>query len=86
MLPLAHYELLFIDPVLPAWLPEVVVRGLRVGEATATLRCWRTADGRTDFEVLHKQGTLRIVRQPPPESLTAGIGDRLHAMLDTMMR
>ena len=86
MLPLAHYELLFIDPVLPAWLPEVVVRGLRVGEATATLRCWRTAEGRTDFEVLHKQGTLRIVRQPPPESLTAGIGDRLHAMLDTMMR
>ena len=50
-----------------------------------TLRCWRNGDGRTDFEVLHKQGTLRIVRQPPPESLTAGVGDRLHAMLDTVM-
>jgi glycogen debranching enzyme len=86
VIPLARYELLLIDPVLPAWLPEIVVRGLRVGEASLTLRCWRTADGRSDFEVLHKHGTLRIVRQPPPQSLTAGVGDRLHAMLDTLMR
>ena len=86
MVPIAHYELLLIDPVLPAWLPEVVVRGLRVGHATLTLRCWRGAGGRTEYEVLHKQGTVRIVRQPPPESLTVGAGDRLHAMIETMMR
>jgi glycogen debranching enzyme len=86
VLPVAHYELLVIDPQLPAWLPDLVVRGLRVGEATVTLRCWRNGDGRTDYEVLHKQGTLRIVRQPPPESLTAGLGDRFHAMLETVMR
>jgi glycogen debranching enzyme len=86
MLPVAHYELLLIDPGLPAWLPDLVVRGLRVGQATVTLRCWRTEDGSTDFDVLHKQGTLRIVRQPPPESLTAGAGDRLHAMVETIMR
>jgi hypothetical protein len=83
--PLAHYELLFIDPVLPTWLPDVVVRGLRVGQATVTLRCWRNADGHTDFEVLHKRGTLRIVRQPPPESQTAGLGDRLHALVETLL-
>ena len=47
MVPIAHYELLLIDPVLPAWLPEVVVRGLHVGHATLTLRCWRGAGGRT---------------------------------------
>ena len=29
------------------------------------------ADGRS-FEVLHKRGTLHVVRQPPPESLTRG--------------
>jgi glycogen debranching enzyme len=86
ILPLARYELLMIDPVLPHWLPEVVVRGLRVGQATVTLRCWRTADGRSDFEILHKHGTLRVIRQPPPESLTAGVGDRMHALLDTVMR
>jgi glycogen debranching enzyme len=84
LLPLARYELLIIDPVLPAWLPEVVVRGLRVGPAAVTLRCWRTADGHTDFEVLHKHGTLRVIRQPPPESLTAGIADRLRGVLETV--
>jgi hypothetical protein len=86
MVPVAHYEVLLIDPSLPAWLPDLVVRGLRVGQASVTLRCWRDADGRTGFEILHKQGTLRIVRQPPPESLTAGLGDRLHAMLETIVR
>jgi glycogen debranching enzyme len=85
MLPLAHAELLVIDPVLPAWLPELIVRGLRVGRATVDLRATRTGDGRTDFEVLHKQGTLRIVRQPPPESLTAGTADRLHGVFDTVV-
>ena len=34
VMPLAPYELLLIDPALPAWLPEIVVRGLRVGQAT----------------------------------------------------
>ena len=86
ILPLAHYELLVIDPALPAWLPEVIVRGLRVGEATVTLRCWRNENGRTEFEVLKKHGTLRIVRQPPPESLTAGVADRLHGVLETVTR
>jgi hypothetical protein len=72
------------DPALPAWLPEIIVHGLRVGHATVTLRCWRNEKGRTEFEVVRKQGTLKIVRQPPPESLTAGIGDRLHKIVETV--
>ncbi len=84
IVPFAHYELLLLDPVLPPWLPELIIRDLRVGRATVTLRAWRDENGATDFEVLHKRGTLRIVRQPPPESLTAGIGDRLHALFDTI--
>jgi glycogen debranching enzyme len=84
-LPLAHAELLVIDPVLPAWLPDLIVRGLRVGRATVDLRAYRTDGGRTEFDVLHTQGTLRIVRQPPPESLTAGAGDRLHGLFDTVV-
>lgn len=84
IVPFAHYELLFVDPVLPSWLPELIVRNVRVGQAVVTLRAWRTDDGTTDFEVLHKRGTLRVVRQPPPESLSAGLGDRLHALLETI--
>jgi glycogen debranching enzyme len=85
MLPLAHAELLVIDPVLPPWLPELVVRSLRVGRATVSLRVRRDDAGRTDFEVLHKHGTLRVLRQPPPESFTAGPGDRVHALFDTVV-
>lgn len=84
IVPFAHHELLLVDPVLPSWLPELIVRDMRVGQAMVTLRAWRNDNGTTDYEVLHKRGTLRIVRQPPPESLTAGIGDRLHALLDTI--
>jgi hypothetical protein len=83
-MPLAPYELLLIDPALPAWLPEIVVRGLRVGHATVTLRCWRTDAGRSEYEVVNKQGTLRIVRQPPPESLTAEVSDRLRGIFETV--
>lgn len=86
IVPVAHYQLLMIDPVLPSWLPDLTVTNLRVGDATITLKAWRTADGRTDFDVPHKRGTLRVLRQPPPESLTAGFGDRLHAILDTIMQ
>ena len=31
LLPLAPAETLIVDPVLPTWMPEVIVRGLRVG-------------------------------------------------------
>jgi glycogen debranching enzyme len=85
LLPLAQADVLIIDPVLPSWLPELVVRGLRVGRATISLRAWNDGAGRTEFEVLHTHGTLRVLRQPPPESLTAGAGDRLHALFDTVV-
>ena len=49
----------------------MVLRGLRVGDATVTLRFWRDEDGASNWEVLHQQGTLHIVRQPAPESLSA---------------
>jgi glycogen debranching enzyme len=85
LLPIAAADTLLIDPALPEWAPEIVVRGLRVGGATITLRCWRDED-RSKWEVLHKRGTLHVVRQPAPESLSAGIGDRAGALLDTLLR
>jgi glycogen debranching enzyme len=84
ILPLAHYEMLIVDPVLPDWIPEIVIRNLRVGHASLTLRAWRAESGKTEFDVLNKQGTLRVVRQPPLESLTASVSDRLHGLVESL--
>jgi glycogen debranching enzyme len=83
LVPLAPVHTLLLDPVLPAWLPELVLRDLRVGSAKVTLRVWREGD-ESKWDVLHKTGTLHIVRQPPPESLTAGLRDRLSGLLQSI--
>ena len=83
VLPLAPIRTLLIDPVLPSWLPELVLRNLRVGDATVTLRFWRDGE-KAKWEVLHKTGRLHILRQPPPESLTARLGDRLSGALQSI--
>ena len=85
LLPLAPYELLIVDPALPDWLPELVMHDLRVGAASVTLRFWRNADGTSHFDVVRQRGKLRIVRQPPPESLFAGAGDRFSALVETVL-
>ena len=86
LLPLAQYETLVLDPALPSWLPEIIVHDLRVGQARATLRFWREADGSSTFEVLRKHGTLRVVRQPPPESVEAGLAPRVKGVVETVVR
>ena len=72
--------------MLPEWLPEVIVHNLRVGGARVTLRCWRDAAGTSRFDVLNKTGTLHVVRQPPPESLEAGLAQRTTAAIETALR
>ncbi|MFL5577431.1 MAG: glycogen debranching N-terminal domain-containing protein [Gemmatimonadaceae bacterium] len=83
--PVAPLQMLVVDPVLPDWLPEVVLHGLRLGPATATLRFWRDERGASHAEVLHKRGTLHLLRQPPIESLSAGVKDRFSALADGML-
>jgi hypothetical protein len=56
-----------VDPALPTWIPVLILREVRVGDAKATLRFWREEDGPSKWEVLHQQGKLHIVRQPAPE-------------------
>ena len=85
LLPLASIQTLVIDPVLPDWLPEIVLHNLRVGAATVTLRCWSDDEGGTQWEVLHRRGTLRILRQPPPESQTATTGERVLAVFESLL-
>ena len=45
------------------------------------LRFSRRQDGHTEIDVLRKRGPLHVVRQPPPESLEAGLRDRFMAIL-----
>jgi glycogen debranching enzyme len=83
--PVAALDLLVVDPVLPPWLPEVTVERLRIGGATATLRFYRDPAGGSHVEVSRKRGTLHVVKQPPPESLTAGVADRFTALVDRLL-
>ncbi|HET8548683.1 MAG TPA: amylo-alpha-1,6-glucosidase, partial [Bryobacteraceae bacterium] len=80
--PLAPLDALAIDPALPEWLPDVTLHGLAVGGARVTLRFHRDADGSSTYDVVHKEGTLHILRQPSPDSLRAGAWDRLKALIE----
>ena len=82
--PVAPLQLLVVDPALPQWLPEIVLKNLKLGDARATLRFWRDPDGACHAEVLEKTGTFRMVKQPPPESLSVGIADRFSALVDSL--
>ena len=83
--PVALLDTLVVDPVLPTWLPEIVLHNLRVGGATATIRFWRGRDGNSHAEVIHKRGTLHLIKQQPPESLSASWTDRFSALADRVL-
>jgi len=83
--PVAPLSLLVMDPVLPEWLPAVILDGLRLGGATMKLRFWREADGAAHGEILHKRGDVHLLRQPPLESLSARTADRFRAFVDAIL-
>jgi len=49
-LPDAQQSKLYIDPMLPGWLPDLVVSDLRVGKHVFDISFWRD-DDETKFEV-----------------------------------
>ncbi len=51
---------LFVDPLLPAWLPDVTLLDLRVGEQSFDIRFWRDGET-TEYEVL-KGNAKAVVR------------------------
>jgi glycogen debranching enzyme len=83
--PYAPLKMLLVDPYLPGWLPEITLRGLRVGQAAADIRFFRKDDGKSDYEVLDMRGTVHVVRQPSPWSLTASFGERLKDALTSLL-
>jgi hypothetical protein len=47
----------------------VTVHGLRVGEATVSLRFERNRDGSTSVDVFEKKGTLVVTEVAPPQEV-----------------
>jgi glycogen debranching enzyme len=83
--PYAPMDVLFLDPRLPDWLPEITVEGLRIGKAVVTLRFKRKSNGDTDYSVVDLTGSLHIIRQPTPWSLTSGWAERTRDLVDSFM-
>ena len=78
-------NLLFLDPHLPDWLPEITLKRLHVGAAVLTIHFFREANGVSNYEVLSKEGTVHVVRQPSPWSLTANFGERVKDLLNSVL-
>jgi glycogen debranching enzyme len=56
-LPDAPRNKLYVDPLLPEWLPDITIRDLRVGRHKFDIRFWRESE-RTEFEVLNGNASL----------------------------
>lgn len=83
--PYAPLNLLVVDPQLPAWLPELTVKRLRVGGATVSIRFYRKPSGASSYAVQEKEGTLHVVRQPSPWSLRATSWERFRDVLVSLL-
>jgi len=59
----APHGRLYVAPMLPSWLPNVTLSGLRIGATTVTLRFWREAE-ETRWEPTDIQGQLEIEQRP----------------------
>ena len=81
----APLRALIVDPELPEWLPELTLRGLRVRDATVTIHFKRDASGHTDYQIIERKGRLHVLRQPSPQALDVGPGQRLRDLVESLM-
>jgi glycogen debranching enzyme len=75
--PIAPLGVLLVYPELPAWLPDITVTNLRVGQSVLTLQFRRQPDGTTEHRVLARQGRVRVLREPPDNSVRHGLVRKL---------
>jgi glycogen debranching enzyme len=85
MRPIAPLGLLLIDPHLPAWLPDLRLSGVRVGQTQFDLAFERKTDGTTRWRVLRREGRIRVHRQPVPQGPGSSPGGRLTALLASLV-
>jgi glycogen debranching enzyme len=84
MVAVAPLGLLVVDPHLPAWLPDLRLDGVRVGNARLDIEFRRTRAGRTTYRVLGRQGWIRVVRQPPPQAPSSGLAGRVWSAIRSL--
>lgn len=61
-----HHNILYIDPELPRWLPDITLHNLRVGSGTLSVRFWREQE-QTRFDVLSSTNGVRVMHTPKRE-------------------
>ena len=83
--PYAPLKMLFVDPRLPEWLPELTLENLQVGEAALKIHFYRKENGTSDYEIQDQRGTVHVVRQPSPWSLTAHFAERMKDILTSFL-
>jgi hypothetical protein len=66
--------LTIVRPRLPAWLPELTLRGLRVGPATVDLQFERRPGGSAAWKVMDRRGSLLVIPGGPPDDPDGGSG------------
>ncbi|HET8655099.1 MAG TPA: hypothetical protein VFL93_06265 [Longimicrobiaceae bacterium] len=76
----AARALALVRPRLPAWLPDVTLHHVRVGDAIVSLRFRRRDDGSAEHEASNRTGTLRVIEAPSPADVEAG-SEGLHERL-----
>jgi hypothetical protein len=59
-LPDAPHNKLYVDPCLPAWLPDLTLHDLRIGNHMLDIRFWREGE-QTMFEVM--KGDPKLVER-----------------------
>ncbi|HEY2535253.1 MAG TPA: glycogen debranching N-terminal domain-containing protein [Xanthobacteraceae bacterium] len=70
-LPAAPHNKLYVDPHLPAWLPDLTVHDVRIGEHMLDIRFWREGE-QTEFDVI--KGDHGLVERR--DIATEGVGLR----------
>jgi glycogen debranching enzyme len=83
--PYAPMNMLLVDPHLPDWLPNFTVRNLKVGKAAIDIRFYRDKSGFSDYQILDLRGSLHVLRQPSPWSLTATWSERIKEMFMSLL-
>jgi len=72
-LPDAPRNKLYVDPLLPDWLPDITIRDLRLGRHKFDIRFWREGT-QTEFEVLN--GNAKLVERCEVGAKAAQLRDR----------
>lgn len=83
--PVAPLGILLIDPHLPSWLPDLHIKGIRIGKATVDIQVWRTAIGKTRYKVSNQQGAIKVLHQPSALSISSSIRDRASAFFASLI-